>query len=509
MKERKNFVELIKNESKKEKTFTENGAVAYATSGKELLDFNFKLSQFRNMNEEEIKKHFTNVYFEDPLVAIKFVFYVGDVRGGLGERKVFRACTDWLADNKPEVMIALLDLIPEYTRWDNLIRLIDNKNVADKCYDIIFEQLANDIVAMSKKKPISLLAKWMPSENASSADTRRKAKMLIPRLGLSSKAYRKSLSALRKYLDVVEVKTSANSWSEINYETVPSQANLKYKNAFMKHDTDRRIEYLNSLISGTAKINAGVLQPHEIVNNYSSGWWSVGDYDETNEQLWKNLPNIMIEDTLVVRDGSGSMGCSITPGSKLTCLDVATALAIYCSEHNSEAWKDKFITFSARPKFVDLSKCSNLRDKIVKCYDESDMSNTNIEATMHLILKTAVNNGLSQDEMPSNILIISDMQFDMRYNSFHWNKSLFEQIAEDFAEYGYKLPKIIFWNVAARDSSTIPMQNNELGLILCSGFSINNMKMFMSGEINPYKILLEQINAERYLPVEEAVKSII
>ena len=242
-------------------------------------------------------------------------------------------------------------------------------------------------------------------------------------------------------------------------------------------------------------------------------WWDgeVRDYDATLEEMWKALPNISVEDSLVVRDGSGSMTCRIGNG-RTTCLDVSTALAVYCSEHNSSEWRNKFITFSSSPKFVDLSKCKTLRDKLKRCYAEDDISNTNIEATMRLILKTAIDNNCSQEDMPKNIIIISDMQFDAKASGrwgFNWDKTLFEEISDEYNRHGYKLPRICFWNVASRSFNTIPMQNNELGLVLCSGFSVVNMKMFMSGEINPYKVLLEQINNKRYDVIEERYNSVV
>ena len=508
---RNDFVSMLKNESNTRKTFTENGAVAYETSGKYLLDFNFKLSQYRNMSVEDIKADFTSVYFEDPLIATKFVFYVGDVRGGLGERKVFNACIEWLADNKPEVALAIIKFIPEYTRWDNLIKLIYNANVNKEVLDIIKSQLRSDLINMKKNKSVSLCAKWMPSINASSKQTKRLAQNICNELGASPKDYRKMLSKLRAYIDIVERKMSANNWSEINYAEVPSQANLKYNSAFLRQDESRRRAYLASLEKGETKINASVVQPHEIVSKYTSGCWgSVNNYDIALEEMWKALPDICIENSLVVRDGSGSMYSSIGNG-RTTCLDVSTALAIYCSEHNSKEWENKFITFSANPKFIDLSRCKTLRDKIKKCMDEDDCSNTNIEATMRLILRTAIKNHCSQADMPKNIIIISDMQFDSRtgYWGMNWNETLFESISKEYEKYGYKLPKICFWNVCSRNFNTIPMQKNELGLVLCSGFSTTNMKMFMSGKINPYEILLEQINDKRYDVIGEAVHNII
>ena len=503
-----NFATLLRNESNNTKTLTENFAVAYETSGKHLLDFNFKLSQYRNMDTEDIKNDFAKVFFEDPLIATKFIFYVGDVRGGLGERKIFRACFEWLADNKPEVATAVIGLIPEYTRWDNLIKFVTHKTIGDSVLDYICAQFNLDVIGMSNKQPISLLAKWMPSINASSKDTVRLAYYICNKTNTTPKDYRQTLSALRRYLDVVEVKMSAKEWDKIDYEAVPSLANIRYASAFMKNDSERRRAYLSSLQKEKAKINASVSQPHEILRAYTNSRRRIKEYDVALEEIWKALPNVCVENSLVVRDGSASMICTAGDG-KTSCLDIATALAIYCSEHNSKEWENKFITFSSRPKFVDLSSCSTLRDKIIRCNAESDCSNTDIQATMDLILRTAIRNNCSQEDMPKNIIIISDMQFDARYNSFNWNKSLFEQIADDYAKHGYKLPRIIFWNVCSRNFNTIPMQNNELGLILCSGFSIMNMNMFMSGEIDPYKVLLEQLNNKRYSVVEQLVDKLL
>ena len=503
------FMTMLQDEHNNRKTFTENGAVAYATSGKFILDFNFKLSQYRNMTAEDIKNDFCKVYFENPLIATKFMFYVGDVRGGLGERKVFRACIEWLADNQPQVALAIIKYIPEYTRWDNLIRLATNNNIGNAVLDIIKMELYHDMFNMKQNKSVSLCAKWMPSINASSKETRRLANYICGALGATPREYRKMLSKLRKYIDIVEVKMSSKAWNEIDYSAVPSQANLKYNSAFLRNDEERRRAYLASLQNGETKINASVAQPHEIVRRYTDGWYNVQKkLDVALEEMWKALPNICVENSLVVRDGSGSM-CARVGDGKTSCLDVATALAVYCAEHNSDVWKDKFITFSSHPSIVDLSHCKTLHDKLERCYCEDDCSNTDIEATMRLILNTAVKNHCSQEDMPKNIIIISDMQFDSGRWGFHWNSTLFEDIAKEYESYGYKLPKICFWNVCSRNITSIPMQKNELGLVLCSGFSVTNIKMFMSGKFDPYEILLEQISDKRYDIIEKAIIDII
>lgn len=500
------FIDAMKQQNDKRKTLTENGAVADETTGKELLDCYFRLSSYRKMEMEEVKKDFSSVYYENPLNAIKFSFYVGDIRGGAGERKAFRSWLVWLAENKPDVAKALIPLVPEYNRFDSLLPLMDTKLRSDVSA-FYKKQIKSDKANRKANMPISLLAKWMPSINASSMMTRHYAHMLCEDFGWSVKKYRKTLSKLRRYLDVVEVKMSAKEWDKIDYEKVPSKANLNYNDAFLRNDGSRRRDYLASLAKGEAKINAGVLQPHEIVAKYNYGFWGmrIKEYDETLEQLWKNLPSISIENTLVVRDGSGSMTSTISGNT--TCLDVATALTVYMAEHNSDAWKDKFVTFSSRPRIIDVSKCKNLHDKLelISSYDEC--SNTDVYKTMKLVLDTAVENRMTQDDMPGMIVICSDMQFDGRM--FNFNKTLFEDIIDEFETAGYKMPKICFWNINDRGSKTVPLQQNDMGLILCSGFSVQIMKMFMSNKLDPYEILLETINSPRYDAVEEAVSGLI
>jgi hypothetical protein len=346
----------------------------------------------------------------------------------------------------------------------------------------------------------------MPSENASSKNTRRLARYLQGKLNITPKNYRRMLSMLRSKLNVVECDMSANNWSNINYEHVPSKANLNYTNAFMRHDEERRKAYLESLKKGEVKINAKVLTPHEIVRKYTNcrNYWHYTNIElkEDLELLWKSLKNNQVGDLLVVRDGSGSM--TITTQDGICPLEVATALAVYASERNEGIWKDKFITFSANPQFIDLSKCKTLRDKLERTYQEDSCENTDIYKTMKLILRTAIDNHYKQNELPT-VVILSDMQWDS--HSFRLNESLFDDISNLYESYGYSLPKIIFWNLDTRVSRTIPMQQNSMGLILLSGFSTNLFNMVLSNEIDPYKALLEILNSERYKPVEKALQA--
>ena len=281
----------------------------------------------------------------------------------------------------------------------------------------------------------------------------------------------------------------------------------------MRHDTERRQNYLDSLKKGESKINAKVLAPYEICHAYGGSYgYGVKGYDEALEQMWKALPQYQMNDVLVVRDGSGSMSCKVS--REVSCLDVATSLAIYAAEHNSKNWYNKFITFSSSPRFVDMSNCKSLRDKIQYCSGFNECSNTDIYKTMKLILNTAISKRYKQYQLPKTILIVSDMQFDAgpsrygsSYTAFNYDKTLFEQIQMEYEQCGYKLPKIVFWNVDSRGNKTIPIQQNECGLTLVSGFSTNIFKMVLGNELDPYKALLKILNSERYQPVEEALQA--
>lgn len=476
---------------------TENGALGYRSSGKALVDLNFKVSSLRNKTDKTIIKEFEKAFFEDKELALKWLFFARDIRGGLGERKIFRVITKWLADNYPDTIKNLLYLIPEYGRWDDLIEILittNDKKIFYIASNIIKNQLKSDIVNMSKGKSISLLAKWMPSINASSSDTIKKAKKMLKILDLTEREYRKTLSKLRKYIDVVEIKMSSNEWYKINYEAVPSKANLIYKNAFMKHDEDRRLNYLNNLVCGKAKINSATLYPHDIVSRYTFGGYGyrTKKIDVTLEELWKALPDKTIENTLVVADGSGSMYAAVSGNT--TAEDVCCALAIYFSEHSKGGFNNKFITFGNRPRLVDISKAESLKEKIDITLSNTDCSNTNIARTFELILDTALSNHMTQEEMPKNVLMISDMEFDVGCS---YNTTLFNEISQKFIEQGYKLPRLVFWNVNSR-TGTIPVRENELGVALVSGFSTNIVDMVMSSELDAYKCLLKVLLSERY-----------
>lgn len=507
---------------------TENGAVGYKTTGKELLDMNFAVTSMRNWTEKQIIDKFVKVFYEDKLLAVKWLFYVRDAREGVGERRLFRACVKYLAKNHIDICKAIIPLIPEYGRWDDLWCLLDTELVDTVC-ELVRKQIMQDYVSMKKEQPISLLAKWMPSINTSSEETVRLARILMKKLGYGSeKSYRQMLSKMRKYLNVVEVKMSSGEWSSIDYSAVPSRANLIYNSAFLRNDEERRRLYLERLQNGETKINAGVLFPHDIVHKYFNSDSYTRYYnhlmpeDITLEELWKALPDYVngAGNVLCVSDGSGSM-TSTVGNTKVTALEVANALSIYFAERCSGEFKDTYITFSENPQLVNLWHGKTLREKIEIARRYNEVANTNIEAVFALILHTAINKNMKQEDLPETILILSDMEFDScvgigasqrsYWGYYSMNKPTakdFEQFAKIFAQYGYKLPRLVFWNICSR-TGTIPVKENDLGVALVSGFSPAIVKMVLSNKTDPFECLLEQLNVERYAAVEEAVSGII
>ena len=493
-------------------SISENGSVGYRTTGQAILDFNYKVASYRNKSEDEIIQDFEKVWLDNKILAMQFLFFIRDREEGLGERRLFRVIIKHLANIEPEIVRKVIPVIAEYGRWDDLLELFDTVLETD-ILALLANQLFIDNLDCDTNTPISLLAKWLPSINASNKKQKEKAKKIIRFLNTNEEKYRKLLSKLRKHIDVIERKMCANEWDKIKYENVPSRANLNYNDAFLRHDEERRREFLGKVEKGEKKIHAGKLYPHDIVHKYMKiqGWDSkIKAKDDALEELWKALLQKEIDNTLVVADGSGSMASNIG-NTNITALDVANALAIYFAEHNKGQFNNKYITFSENPQFVDFNGCETLQEKIRKALTHCEVANTNIEKVFDLILGTAKKYKMSQEEMPANILIISDMEFDNSVicGEGRWgnslDKKLFKMIENQYELAGYKLPRLVFWNVNSR-TATIPLKQNDLGVALVSGFSTNIAEMVMSNELDPLKVLLEKLGTARYEKIAKILK---
>ena len=506
---------------------TENGAVGYKTTTHPLLDLNFMVSSLRNRSEEFIEKEFIKAYYESPKYAVKWLFFLRDILEGMGERRTFRICMKFLANFHAEIAKAVMMLIPEYGRYDDLLVFLDTELCDDTCR-FLKEQLDKDLLSMQENKPISLLAKWLPSINTSSQETRKCARILSDKLGMSQREYRKTLSALRAYGNVVEVKMSASEWETIEYEKVPAKANLKYDAAFQKHDRERRGEYLFKVYMGDKKLNGNGIMPYEAVHRFMKGTYcertALKD-DLLAELMWKNIVeqgfqnDWGLDDCIVVADGSGSMYGNASGSTSVTAMEICNSLAIYFAEQLKGVFHNKAITFSSRPQFIDLEKGKSLKEKLEIMLAHNEVANTNIEAVFQMLLDMAISNEVPAEELPKQVLIISDMEFDMASSPDIWcgrnetwskfTPTLFETIGKRYEKAGYKVPRLIFWNVCGR-TDTIPQVENEEGICLLSGFSQNAMKIAGNREKkDPYESLIQVLDGPRYDLVEKAITGLV
>ena len=506
------------------RSVTENGATGYGTTTKALLDLNFMVSSLRGRDEEFIVKEFVKAYHESPKYAVKWLFFLRDILEGMGERRTFRVCLRYLAVSQPKIAQAVIKYVPEYGRFDDVLVLLDTSLAGDVAA-MYKEQLDRDIKALEEGKQVSLLAKWLPSINTSSNVTKEYAKKLCKHFKMSPKEYRQTLAKLRSYGNVVETKMSESAWSEINYESVPAKANMKYDKAFEKHDYERRAEYLEKVFLGEGKLNANGLMPYEIVHRITKGdSYCYGlEGDLLSELMWKKIVSEGfknewgLEDAIVVADGSGSMYSLASGSSSVSAIEICNSLAIYFAEQLKGVFHNKAITFSERPQFIDLKENTSLKDKLEIMFSHDEVANTNIEAVFDLILEMAKCKNVPREELPKQVLVISDMEFDdatgsgyyCRSNLKRANETLFDQIAKKYEAAGYKMPRLIFWNVCGR-TDTIPMVDNEEGLCLLSGFSQNAMKVAADKtKKDPYEALIATLDSPRYQRIEDAIRELV
>ena len=462
-------------------TLTENGGLALSTTGDKLLNLFAVLGALRSRPTDVVDK-FKLAYRENADLATKMVFYARDIRGGLGERTVGRFMLRNLTIMNPKVVIANMANIPEYGRWDDLFALLYTP-VEAETIKFISEQLKKDVMGMHEGQNISLLAKWMPSINASSKNTVALAKKLCRDLGIKPADYRKTLSELRKYIDVTEVKMSSKEWGDINYEAVPSKAMNNYSSAFARNDYDRFSDYMDKVKSGDAKINSSTLYPYDIIENvFSHG----PDYGVCDAQ-WKALPNYVDGENnfLVMADVSGSMN-----GRPMY---TSVGLAIYFAERNKGEFAGKFMTFTDTPKIVNVVG-DTLYDKYRSVTEVVGYS-TDLELAFEAILDTAVRTKCPQEDLPKALVIISDMEI----NAWHGGSLTFtEEMRKRFATAGYEMPKLVYWNVDSR-KDTFLASKNDPNAILVSGQSASTFKNLIKGiDLSAFEIMEATLSDERY-----------
>lgn len=445
---------------------TENGMKAFGSSLNANVDLFFSIGASRG---KDVIPSFERAYQEDRQLALRVAAWARDVRGGTGERKVWRDILAHVEKLHSKDLAKLVEVTPEFGRWDDLLVLQSGQG----------RVLAFDLIGKALEAKNALCAKWMPRKGADAVALRK-------HLGMSPKQYRKTLVELTK---VVETQMCANQWSAINYNHVPSVAAARYQKAFGKHDPVGYNAYKTGLASGESKINAGAVYPYDVVKSHRFG----GD-DVVIQAQWDALPNY-IGDALVLPmcDVSGSMNCAVGGNANLTCMDVCVSLGLYLADKNTGPFKDMFLTFSGNSKIEVLR--GNLIAKLAQLENADWDMNTNLHAAFDAILKVATEHKVAKDEMPQYLLIMSDMQFD---NCATHDDSAIEMIQRKYAAAGYDLPKIVFWSLNAR-STSVPVTYNQKGVALVSGFSPAIMQSILKAEeIDPVSIMLATVNAPRY-----------
>jgi hypothetical protein len=479
------FVNAVRNQEAR----TQNGMKARKSTANPCVDLFFKIGAMRGKN---IIPDFAAAYVEDQDLALRIAQWARDVRGGSGERKLFRDILTWLETNDPKNAAALAGKIPELGRWDDL--LVFEKNM-------VLKKLAFSMIREAIQNANGLTAKWMPRKGPIANELRSF-------LGMSPKQYRKTLVNLTK---VVEQQMCAQDWDNINFSHVPSVAHARYKKAFGRH-TPKYGEYVQALVKGEkgVKVNAGAVYPYDVlkgrINLYSAIDWTKTELDLIQKQ-WEALPDyIGDKNVLPLVDVSGSMTCKAgghCSKSNVSCLEVAVSLGLYCADKNTGKFKDCFLTFSSTPELLHLK--GDINKKIDQMVKSSWSMSTNLHAAFEKILTTAVNGKVPQNEMPEMLLIFSDMQFNACTN---YDDSAMEMIERKYKDAGYEIPKVVFWNLNANDN--VPVSFNKHGTALVSGFSPAIMKALFSNNIEsftPEYIMRQAVCIPRYdykdLPMEE------
>lgn len=480
---------------------TENGAVTYRSTLNGVMDMFALGGAYRKRDESDVWVLFRKAWKENRTLAMKCLFYLRDCRGGQGERRFFRVIMNRMMNGGEEyrqAVTAVIGYIPEFGRWDDLIYSAYDTPFWGAAMEIVKSQLGKDLQGLTKENEgISLLGKWLPSENASSHTTTKMGSAVRQYLGISHKQYRKVLSNLRARINVLERLMSAQKWDEIHFDAIPSKAGLKYRNAFA-HNEFLAARYEAFMKSKETKVNAGVLNPVDIAHQIFAASWHGADQTARNawQKYWDNLPdyyNGREENGICVVDVSGSM--SGTP------MEAAVSLGAYIADKAEGPFKGHFITFSSDPHLVEFEGV-DIFDKFQRARRADWGGSTNIEATMDLILATTEK---ARCKMPDRLYIFTDMEFNAacgyygygygsRQRDWSTPETLFEKIEHKYRAHGYKMPQVVFWNLDARQD-TIPAIGGNYSYV--SGFNPNMIECILSGKTG-WDLCLEKLLSERY-----------
>jgi hypothetical protein len=466
------FVNAVQNQEAR----TANGMKARKSSANALVDLFYNIGASRGKN---IVPAFTSAYVQDKDLALRVALWARDARSGAGERQLFRDILTHLEKTDPDAAVRLMNKVPELGRFDDLL-VFKSKDMKAKAYTLLGDNL---------RAKNGLAAKWTPRKGEVAREIREF-------FGMTPKQYRKSLVNMTK---VVESQMCANDWDNINFSHVPSQAARIYKKAFNRHSV-KFAEYVQKLVSGdkTVKVNAGAVYPYEILKGVISHY-GVKSFDKTELDhivaQWDALPNYVGDANIMpLVDVSGSMTCPAGKNTSVTCLDVSVSLGLYLADKNKGAFHGTFLTFSEKSELVTLK--GNIVQKADQMVKSKWGMSTNLHAAFDKILSTAVKNNVPNSDMPKMLLILSDMQFNQ---CVRHDDSAMQMIERKYAEAGYEMPAVVFWNLNSSDN--VPVKSDKSGAALVSGFSPSIMTSLLSAdpkEFTPEGMMMKTIMADRY-----------
>ena len=480
-------------------TVTENGSIARRSTLSAVYDMFAIGGAYRKRSDEDCILLFKNALEEDETLALKCLFYLRDCRGGQGERRFFRVCYKWLANKMPEIARRNFEFISEYGRYDDIIYTLIGTPLENDALNFIKRQLALDIEC----KTPSLLAKWLPSENASAYETKRMGGIIRTYLGMSHKQYRKTLSILRERINVLERLMSSNRWDEIEFDKIPSKAGLIYKNAFARRDIIAK-KYEVFAKSEETKVNANVLYPYEVVYKAieKGGYWGY-NFSELNdtdraiiEKYWNNLPDYLNGKPckmMCVVDTSASM-----IGSNAAApINVAIGLGMYCAERIGGPFKNHYISFSSRPQLIKIEGIDFV-DKVRRIYRTNLCDNTDLIRTFRMLKEIAKK--ARPEDRPYTIVVISDMQIDsgsyFNYRRGNGNVATeMEKMRLEWEREGLEMPKLCYWNVDARGNANILDDGPNVTYV--SGMSPVIFESVLTGKTG-WDLCLEKLMSKRY-----------
>ena len=499
------FMNAMKSENNYKRT--ENQAIAKKSTMSKVYDLFALGGAYRSRSESDVLLLFTEAYQESPVYAIKCLTYLRDIAEGQGERRFFRICLKWLGMYHPEVARRNMRAWVEdnFIRWDDLFVLFDTNNERD-VMNLINDQLIADMHAYqsSKNAPVSLCAKWMPSENTSSSDTRHKARKVIQALGVTPRNYRKMLSMLRERIQVVERLMSQNRWEEIDFSKLPSRAGLIYRNVFKSKGLIAE-KYKAFAQNSETKVNAKTLYPYDVVsaaikcmgNGY--GEPALNDTERLMvNKYWDNLTDYFKGATLnamAVCDTSGSMTWS--GNGTVKPIDVAVSLALYTAERAKGPFAGNYISFSHNARLVE-TKGVDFCDKVARIVRSNLCENTNLQSVFDLVLNTAMQNNVRPEDMPKTLIVISDMEVDAAQGYVRGREDFMSTIRRQWENRcggWYEFPNLVYWNVNARNDTFL--EDSKSGVTFVSGCSPVLYEQILKG-VTAQQLMLDKLDSDRY-----------